>query len=112
MLPAALFRRPAFGAANAVAAAMNLGTLGMLFVLTLYLQDVQGRSAARRRPGDAARVRGAGRRGPAVRAARRAASARAAPMVAGLLSPPAGSPCCADDALLAPRAVGRWASGC
>ena len=24
---------------------MNLGTLGTLFVLTLYLQDVQGRSA-------------------------------------------------------------------
>ena len=45
MLPAALFRRPAFGAANTVAAAMNLGTLGTLFVLTLYLQDVQGRSA-------------------------------------------------------------------
>jgi DHA2 family methylenomycin A resistance protein-like MFS transporter len=45
MLPAALFRRPAFGAANAVAAAMNLGSLGTLFVLTLFLQDVQGRSA-------------------------------------------------------------------
>lgn len=45
MLPAALLRRPAFGAANAVAAAMNLGTLGTLFVLTLFLQDVQGRSA-------------------------------------------------------------------
>jgi MFS transporter, DHA2 family, methylenomycin A resistance protein len=45
MLPAALFRRPAFAAANAVAAAMNLGTLGTLFVLTLFLQDVQGRSA-------------------------------------------------------------------
>jgi DHA2 family methylenomycin A resistance protein-like MFS transporter len=45
MLPAALFRRPAFGVANAVAAAMNLGTLGTLFVLTLFLQDVQGRSA-------------------------------------------------------------------
>jgi DHA2 family methylenomycin A resistance protein-like MFS transporter len=45
MLPAALFRRPAFGVANAVAAAMNLGTLGTLFVLTLFLQDVQDRSA-------------------------------------------------------------------
>jgi DHA2 family methylenomycin A resistance protein-like MFS transporter len=45
MLPAALFRRPAFSAANAVAAAMNLGSLGTLFVLTLFLQDVQGRSA-------------------------------------------------------------------
>ena len=45
MLPAALFRRPAFAAANTVAAAMNLGTLGTLFVLTLFLQDVQGRSA-------------------------------------------------------------------
>jgi DHA2 family methylenomycin A resistance protein-like MFS transporter len=35
----------AFGAANAVGAAMNLGTLGTLFVLTLFLQDVEGRSA-------------------------------------------------------------------
>jgi MFS transporter, DHA2 family, methylenomycin A resistance protein len=45
MLPLALFRRPDFAAANGVAGAMNLGTLGMLFVLTLYLQAVQGRSA-------------------------------------------------------------------
>jgi DHA2 family methylenomycin A resistance protein-like MFS transporter len=45
MLPAALFRRPTFAAANAVGAAMNLGTVGTLFVLTLFLQDVQGRSA-------------------------------------------------------------------
>jgi MFS transporter, DHA2 family, methylenomycin A resistance protein len=45
MFPLALFRRPDFCAANAAAGAMNLGTLGMLFVLTLYLQDVQGRSA-------------------------------------------------------------------
>jgi MFS transporter, DHA2 family, methylenomycin A resistance protein len=44
MLPLGLFRRPAFAAANSVAGAMNLGTLGMLFVLTLYLQTVQGRS--------------------------------------------------------------------
>jgi DHA2 family methylenomycin A resistance protein-like MFS transporter len=44
MLPLALFRRPDFAAANGVAGAMNLGTLGMLFVLTLYLQTVQGRS--------------------------------------------------------------------
>jgi DHA2 family methylenomycin A resistance protein-like MFS transporter len=45
MLPAALLRRPSFGAANVVGAAMNLGTLGTLFVLTLFLQDVQGHSA-------------------------------------------------------------------
>jgi MFS transporter, DHA2 family, methylenomycin A resistance protein len=45
MLPLALFRRPDFTAANGVAGSMNLGTLGMLFVLTLYLQTVQGRSA-------------------------------------------------------------------
>jgi MFS transporter, DHA2 family, methylenomycin A resistance protein len=45
MLPLALFRRPAFSAANAVAATMNLVTLGMLFVITLYLQSIQGRSA-------------------------------------------------------------------
>jgi DHA2 family methylenomycin A resistance protein-like MFS transporter len=44
MLPLELFRRPSFAAANAVAWAM-LGTLGMLFVLTLYLQQVQHRSA-------------------------------------------------------------------
>jgi MFS transporter, DHA2 family, methylenomycin A resistance protein len=44
MLPLPLFRRPSFTTANAVAGAMNLGTLGMLFVLTLYLQTVQQRS--------------------------------------------------------------------
>jgi MFS transporter, DHA2 family, methylenomycin A resistance protein len=44
MLPPALFRRPAFAAANGVAGSMNLATLGMLFLLTLYLQQVQGRS--------------------------------------------------------------------
>jgi MFS transporter, DHA2 family, methylenomycin A resistance protein len=44
MLPIALFRRPAFAIAAGVAAAMNLGSNGMLFVLTLFLQDVQGRS--------------------------------------------------------------------
>lgn len=45
MLPLSLLRRPAFAAANAVAAAMNFGTLGLLFVLTLFLQQVQGRDA-------------------------------------------------------------------
>ncbi|WP_236570382.1 MFS transporter [Streptomyces mexicanus] len=45
MLPPALFRRPAFGAANTAAGIMNLCTLGTLFVLMLYLQPVQGRSA-------------------------------------------------------------------
>jgi MFS transporter, DHA2 family, methylenomycin A resistance protein len=45
MFPPGLFRRPDFSAANAAAGAMNLGTLGMLFVLTLYLQTVQHRSA-------------------------------------------------------------------
>jgi len=45
MLPLALFRRPVFTVANVAAATMNLCTLGMLFVLTLYLQTVQGRSA-------------------------------------------------------------------
>ncbi|MGH3425080.1 MAG: MFS transporter, partial [Nocardioidaceae bacterium] len=43
MLPLELFGRPGFSSANAVAGAMNLGTLGLLFVLTLYLQTVQGR---------------------------------------------------------------------
>ena len=45
MLPLGLFRRPAFGAANGAAAVMNLGSLGLLFLLTLYLQAVQHRSA-------------------------------------------------------------------
>ncbi len=45
MLPLALFRRPAFSASNAVAGTMNLATLGLLFVLTLYLQDVRHASA-------------------------------------------------------------------
>lgn len=44
MLPLALFRRPAFTAANGVAATMNMCTLGTLFVLTLFLQAVQHRS--------------------------------------------------------------------
>jgi DHA2 family methylenomycin A resistance protein-like MFS transporter len=45
MLPLGLFRRRDFSIANGAAAAMNLGTLGTLFVLTLFLQQVQGRSA-------------------------------------------------------------------
>ena len=45
MLPLELFRRPAFSAANGAAGAMNLGTLGLLFLLTLFLQTVQQRSA-------------------------------------------------------------------
>lgn len=45
MLPLTLFRRPVFTVANAAAATMNLCSLGMLFVLTLYLQSVQGHSA-------------------------------------------------------------------
>ena len=45
MLPLPLFRRPAFSTANGVAAVMNLGTLGLLFLLTLFLQSVQHRSA-------------------------------------------------------------------
>jgi MFS transporter, DHA2 family, methylenomycin A resistance protein len=44
MLPIALLRRPAFAIATAVAVTMNLGSNGTLFVLTLFLQDVQGRS--------------------------------------------------------------------
>jgi DHA2 family methylenomycin A resistance protein-like MFS transporter len=44
MLPISLFRRPAFTTATGVAAVMNLGSNGTLFVLALFLQDVQGRS--------------------------------------------------------------------
>jgi DHA2 family methylenomycin A resistance protein-like MFS transporter len=45
MLPLALFRVPSFSVANAAAGAMNLGTLGLLFLLTLYLQRVQDHTA-------------------------------------------------------------------
>jgi DHA2 family methylenomycin A resistance protein-like MFS transporter len=45
MLPVSLLRRPVFDAANVVAGIMNLGTLGTLFVLMLFLQSVQHRSA-------------------------------------------------------------------
>lgn len=45
MLPLPLLRRPAFDAANVVAGIMNMGTLGTLFVLMLFLQSVQDRSA-------------------------------------------------------------------
>jgi MFS transporter, DHA2 family, methylenomycin A resistance protein len=44
MLPLRLFRRPQFTVANASAGTMNLCTLGTLFVLTLFLQSVQGRT--------------------------------------------------------------------
>ncbi|MGW7257278.1 MFS transporter [Streptomyces sp. NPDC054834] len=45
MLPPTLLARPAFGTANVCVVIMNLGTLGTLFVLTLFLQSVQHRSA-------------------------------------------------------------------
>jgi DHA2 family methylenomycin A resistance protein-like MFS transporter len=45
MLPPALLKRPAFDAANIAAGIMNLCTLGTLFVLMLFLQSVQDRSA-------------------------------------------------------------------
>jgi len=45
MLPLGVFRRPAFSTANGVAGVMNLATLGLLFLLTLFLQDLQHRSA-------------------------------------------------------------------
>jgi DHA2 family methylenomycin A resistance protein-like MFS transporter len=44
MLPLALFGRRRFTIANGVAATMNLGTLGCIYVLTLYLQVVQDRT--------------------------------------------------------------------
>ncbi|MDN5919292.1 MAG: hypothetical protein L0I76_30055, partial [Pseudonocardia sp.] len=46
VLPLGLLRRPAFSVANGVAGIMNLGALGLLFLLTLFLQTVQQRSAA------------------------------------------------------------------
>ena len=45
LLPPAVFRSPAFRAANASALIMNLTSNGLLFVVTRYLQSVQGRSA-------------------------------------------------------------------
>jgi len=42
----ALFRRPAFSVANAVAGVMNLGSVGLLFLVTLHLQGVQHRPVA------------------------------------------------------------------
>ncbi len=108
MLPAALFRRPAFAAANAVGAAMNLGTLGTLFVLTLLLQGVQGRSALAAGVAilpafglltGVAPVSGrlVGRIGPRW------------PMVAGLLIAAAGLALLADEALLAASVL--WGLG-
>jgi DHA2 family methylenomycin A resistance protein-like MFS transporter len=44
MLPMGLLRRPVFSVANGAAGVMNLGTLGMLFAMTLFLQSVQHRS--------------------------------------------------------------------
>ena len=41
LLPLGLFRQRAFVTANGVAGVMNLATLGLLFVVTLYLQDVR-----------------------------------------------------------------------
>jgi MFS transporter, DHA2 family, methylenomycin A resistance protein len=41
LLPLGLLRKRAFVIANGVAGVMNLCTLGLLFVLTLYLQDVR-----------------------------------------------------------------------
>jgi DHA2 family methylenomycin A resistance protein-like MFS transporter len=45
MLPLTLFRRPAFSVANGVACVMNLCTLGLLFLVTQYLQTVRHESA-------------------------------------------------------------------
>jgi DHA2 family methylenomycin A resistance protein-like MFS transporter len=45
MLPLPLFRDARFSTANTVAGVMNLCTLGLLFALTLYLQDVRHHSA-------------------------------------------------------------------
>ncbi|WP_243866651.1 MFS transporter [Actinophytocola oryzae] len=45
MLPPRLFRKPTFSVANAVAGTMNLCTLGLLFLVTQYLQTVRHLSA-------------------------------------------------------------------
>jgi DHA2 family methylenomycin A resistance protein-like MFS transporter len=45
MIPLPLLRQRGFLVANVTAGVMNLGTLGLLFVVTLFLQRVQGRTA-------------------------------------------------------------------
>ncbi|MFL6121508.1 MFS transporter [Actinophytocola sp.] len=45
MLPPKLFRRPTFSVANAAAGIMNLCSLGLLFLVTQYLQTVRHHSA-------------------------------------------------------------------
>lgn len=45
MLPLKLFRSEAFVGANTIAAIMNFVGIGTIFVVTLYLQRLQGRSA-------------------------------------------------------------------
>jgi DHA2 family methylenomycin A resistance protein-like MFS transporter len=45
MLPPRLFRKPTFSVANAAAGVMNLCSLGLLFLVTQYLQTVQHQSA-------------------------------------------------------------------
>jgi MFS transporter, DHA2 family, methylenomycin A resistance protein len=45
MVPLELWRHPAFSGANLVALLMNLTINGIIFVTTLYLQDVRGLSA-------------------------------------------------------------------
>jgi DHA2 family methylenomycin A resistance protein-like MFS transporter len=47
LLPLRLFRLPVFAGANAVALAMNLVGNGSIFVITLYLQEVQHRDPLR-----------------------------------------------------------------
>jgi len=44
MLPLSLLRAPAFAAANTIASLMNFVGIGVIFVSTLYLQGVQGKS--------------------------------------------------------------------
>jgi predicted MFS family arabinose efflux permease len=45
MLQLSFFRNPTFSAANTVAAMVSFGMFGMLFFLSLYMQDVKGYSA-------------------------------------------------------------------
>ena len=112
LLPWELLGRPAFAAGNVVAAAMNLGTLGTLFVLTLDLQWTEGRSALQAGiailPAFAALAllaplggRLAARVGPRV------------PMVAGLLLAAAGLRNCSTAARSrSPARCGAPASAC
>ena len=77
MLPMRFFRNRAFSAANAASLLMYFGMFGSIFLLTQYLQGVQGATPLRGRPADAAVDGDADAGRPASRARSRTGSAAA-----------------------------------